>query len=143
MFAVVLAHRRRVNALLWQHRARDAGQREQKQQHQRGPHRGQLAPEPAQPADRTEPRLLLASGGIGAGGGHGALGGGDLGGGALGDGLRGILRRVLRSHDRSARTFAISARSPLYWISPMTLAAILPPRSITSVLGIAVGGSVL
>ena len=50
MRGVVLLHGRRVDALLRQQRPGHAGHGQQEQQDQRGAHRGQLAPAPAQPA---------------------------------------------------------------------------------------------
>ena len=46
---VILLHRLRVDPLLRQHRPGHAAQREQEQEHQRGPHGGQLEPGPPRP----------------------------------------------------------------------------------------------
>ncbi len=51
---VVLLHRLRVDALLRQHRTRHAAQRQQEQQDQGGAHRGELAPPPPGPFQRSE-----------------------------------------------------------------------------------------
>src|SRR5215472_3145667 len=128
MRCVVLTDSGRVYALLREHRPWHAGEREQEQQDEGRPHGRQLPPAPAHPAGFAEPATTWR--------------------GWCGRACRQqiFVRRQFRhaiGRGHVCVTLLISDLSCVYVAPPTIRAAMRPSRSITSVVGIAAGGTVL